>query len=345
MVEMRDKFTIIVFIITYVIIFLQLWIVIITDDLDENGSYLFYHKLYFYFLLIMIIWSQIRCVFTDPGMINSKNNPTVLEFYLNIHDLAIRRAEKFNSTYGEAFFKNISEDDEESKNLNDEDEEISDEDECEYNPVTSVSDDVMNSIITEYKTKLKRCFQCYVVRPPRGHHCSFCKGCVLKMDHHCPWVNNCIGFFNRKYFMQFIFYLELLFIYDFIFTLIYLVPEFKIVIKDRHKINLVGFILVCLNYIPIFIITILFGKFVLYHIKLVLTNSSTIESLDQENKDKYKRFCLSPKENFEQVFGKNKIFWFLPVINEQAKPVGDGLLWKVNNDVINLNDMNPQNNN
>ena len=60
--------------------------------------------------------------------------------------------------------------------------------------------------------------------------------------------------------MQFIFYLELLFIYDFIFTLIYLVPEFKIVIKDRNKINLVGFILVCLNYIPIFIITILFGK-------------------------------------------------------------------------------------
>jgi len=194
--------------------------------------------------------------------------------------------------------------------------------------------------------KRKRyCLICNAFKPERSKHCSICNTCVLNMDHHCPWVNNCIGFFNRKYFMQFIFYLELLFIYDFIFTLIYLVPEFKIVIKDRHKINLVGFILVCLNYIPIFIITILFGKFVLYHIKLVLTNSSTIESLDQENKDKYKRFCLSPKENFEQVFGKNKLFWFLPVINEQAKPVGDGLLWKVNNDVINLNEMNPQNNN
>ena len=193
--------------------------------------------------------------------------------------------------------------------------------------------------------KRKRyCLICNAFKPERSKHCSICNTCVLNMDHHCPWVNNCIGFFNRKYFMQFIFYLELLFIYDFIFTLIYLVPEFKIVIKDRQKINLVGFILVCLNYIPIFIITILFGKFVLYHIKLVLTNSSTIESLDQENKDKYKRFCLSPKENFEQVFGKNKLFWFLPVINEQAKPVGDGLLWKVNNDVIHLNDMNPNNN-
>ena len=170
MAETRDKFTIIVFIITYLIIFLQLWIVLISEDTEENNSYLFYHKLYFYYLLIMIIWSQIKCAVTDPGMINSTNNPTVLEFYLNIHDLAIRRAEKFNSTYGEAFFKNISEDDEETKTLNDDEEEISDEDECEYNPVTSVSDDVMNSIITEYKTKLKRCFQCYVVRPPRGHH-------------------------------------------------------------------------------------------------------------------------------------------------------------------------------
>ena len=158
--------------------------------------------------------------------------------------------------------------------------------------------------------KRKRyCLICNAFKPERSKHCSICNTCVLNMDHHCPWVNNCIGFFNRKYFMQFIFYLELLFIYHFIFTLIYLVPEFKIVVETK-KINYLGFILVCINYIPIIVITILFGKFVIYHIKLVLTNSSTIESLDQENKEKYKKFCLSPKENFEQVFGKNKLYWF-----------------------------------
>ena len=35
------------------------------------------------------------------------------------------------------------------------------------------------------------------------HHCSFNGKCVTEMDHHCPWVNNCIGLHNFRYFLQF----------------------------------------------------------------------------------------------------------------------------------------------
>jgi len=50
------------------------------------------------------------------------------------------------------------------------------------------------------------CSLCQTYKPDRAHHCRICDRCVSCMDHHCPWMNNCIGARNMKHFILFLLY-------------------------------------------------------------------------------------------------------------------------------------------
>lgn len=48
------------------------------------------------------------------------------------------------------------------------------------------------------------CRTCHLEKPARSKHCGICQECILVADHHCIWVNNCIGKGNYQYFYAFL---------------------------------------------------------------------------------------------------------------------------------------------
>ncbi|KAJ8605027.1 hypothetical protein MRB53_041572 [Persea americana] len=57
------------------------------------------------------------------------------------------------------------------------------------------------------------CRTCKLPKPARSKHCPICRVCVARCDHHCVWLNNCVGRDNQRYFLALLLSLTILLTY------------------------------------------------------------------------------------------------------------------------------------
>lgn len=131
------------------------------------------------------------------------------------------------------------------------------------------------------------CLMCNVFKPDRCHHCSICNRCVLNMDHHCPWINNCIGFYNRKFFIQMLFYINVLLVYSALVNFKFTYDIIRRIIFARVNIrtelnNSLAFLFM---YTADIVVLVVLGLFFKFHLNLVLDNKTTIETIDKKGEE------------------------------------------------------------
>lgn len=164
------------------------------------------------------------------------------------------------------------------------------------------------------------CVGCRCIKPDRAHHCSVCQKCILKMDHHCPWVNNCICFSSYKFFV-------LLISYSLLYCLFVSATSFQYFIKFWLNVYGGDVEVSNLNNVFLFFAGIVFvlslTGLLCYHSSLIARNRTTLEAfrapIFRSGPDR-NGFNLGTYANFMEVFGNRKLLWFLPVFTA----LGDG---------------------
>eukprot|EP01134_Creolimax_fragrantissima_P006062 CFRG6062T1 len=178
--------------------------------------------------------------------------------------------------------------------------------------------------------QLQFCHQCDSFKPPRAHHCRECGVCSLKMDHHCPWINGCVGWRNHKAFVLFLFYVIL----DGCHSLYIVGWRGYILYKYNLWVRRPSLLLDVISVgLLAFAVSLAVSILLYYQLKTVFRNKTDIEdwivlkAKDRGLKDSSKfeyPYDVGYLANFVEVFGNSPTLWLWPTASH-----GDGIMWSV----------------
>jgi len=147
-------------------------------------------------------------------------------------------------------------------------------------------------------TELKWCRTCNFFRPPRTSHCATCDKCVLVFDHHCPFIGNCVGRNNYRYYLAFIWVATIVGLFIIAHSMAYLIIEGYI--KPPHswagafEVQPAFFVLTLLNIVPTLGGTIFTGALCFQHLAQNCCGVTTAEFYkDIENPENRKPWINS----------------------------------------------------
>lgn len=179
----------------------------------------------------------------------------------------------------------------------------------QYEPIKS-----SEQIIYLPRSTARMCGLCNTPKPPRSHHCSTCKRCFLKMDHHCVWLDNCVGFGNYKYFYCLLFWATFMCGFVFGATLEVLIQQ--LVYDDLEGVSVVWLILTIFSFALGVSTLMLLG----YHSYLISKGMTTIEhiELNEEEEDlkRRERFRIRRQQQQQLLLQKQ----------QQEQQAADGLV-------------------